>query len=84
MKKSKKKKYNCADVEKKVQAFLDNHLPPEELLLVEEHLSYCLPCDKKVEFEKKLKEIVKLKVAEKEYPKRLEIELKKLIKTDPT
>lgn len=84
MKKTSKKKFDCADVEKKVQAFLDNQLSPEEFSLVEDHLSYCLPCDKKVEFEKKLKEIIKLKAAEKDYPKKLEKELKKIIRSDHT
>ena len=80
MKKSDQKKYDCAEVEKRVQAYLDNHLSDEEILLIEDHLSYCLPCDKKVEFEQKLKKIIKLKATETEYPKGLEEELKKIIK----
>ena len=80
MKKTDQKKYDCAEVEKRVQAYLDNHLSDEELLMIDDHLSYCLPCDKKVEFEKRLKEIIKYKAAEKDYPKNLEDELKKIIR----
>lgn len=80
MKKTDQKKYDCAEVEKRVQAYLDNHLSDEELLMIDDHLSYCLPCDKKVEFEKKLKEIINFKAAEKEYPKNLEDDLKKIIR----
>ena len=80
MKKTDKKKYDCDDIEKKVQAYLDDQLSQEEFKRVEDHLSYCLPCDKKVEFEKKLKTIVRHKAAEKEYPKNLEEELKKIIR----
>ncbi len=80
MKKGDKKKYDCAEVEKQVQAYLDNHLSDEELLKIDDHLSYCLPCDKKVEFEQKLKEIIKHKATEKEYPNALEEELKKIIR----
>ncbi len=80
MKKADQKKYDCAEVEKRVQAYLDNHLSDEELLMIDDHLSYCLPCDKKVEFEKRLKEIIKYKAAEKDYPKNLEDDLKKIIR----
>ena len=80
MKKTDAIKYDCAEVEKRVQAYLDDHLSDEEILKIEDHLSYCLPCDKKVEFEQRLKELIKHKASEKEYPKALEEELKKLIK----
>jgi anti-sigma factor (TIGR02949 family) len=54
-------KYNCADIEKLAQQFLDDQLNDEEQKRFEEHLDYCLPCDKKIHFEVKLKEIVRLK-----------------------
>lgn len=82
MKKSDPKKFDCAEIEKRVQAYLDNQVSDEELLLIEEHLGHCLPCDKKIEFEKKLKKIIKYKAAEKEYPKSLEEDLKKIIETN--
>jgi anti-sigma factor (TIGR02949 family) len=81
MKKTEPKKYDCAEIEKRVQAFLDNQVSDKELLMIEDHLSYCLPCDKKVEFERRLKEIIKHKAAENEYPKVLDEELKKIIKS---
>ena len=80
MKKADQKKYDCTQVEKRVQAYLDNQVSDEELMMIEDHLSYCLPCDKKVEFEKRLKEIIKYKATESGYPKVLEEELKKIIK----
>ena len=80
MKKNDLDKFNCKDVEKNVQAYLDNKLSENEVLLLEDHLSYCLPCDKKIEFEKKLKELVKIKASEKSYPNKLESELKKIIR----
>jgi mycothiol system anti-sigma-R factor len=79
MKKTDPIKYDCAEVEKRVQAYLDDHLSDEEILKIEDHLSYCLPCDKKVEFEQKLKELVKHKAGEKGYPKSIAEELKKII-----
>ena len=80
MKKAKQKKFDCDDIEKRVQAYLDDQLSKEEFNLFEDHLSYCLPCDKKIEFEQKLKVLIKLKAAEKEYPKNLELELKKIVR----
>ena len=73
-------KYNCADIEKNVNAYIDNRLSNKEKILFEEHLDYCLPCDKKMEFEIKLKEFVKFKVREDNYPSKLDIELKNIIK----
>ncbi len=58
------KKFNCADVEKLAQRYIDNQLDEEEKRLFDEHLEYCLPCDKKIQFEFKLKEIVKSKARE--------------------
>jgi anti-sigma factor (TIGR02949 family) len=80
MKKTKSKKYDCAEIEKRVQAYLDDHLSDEEMLKIEDHLSYCLPCDKKVNFEQRLKEIIKHKATEKDYPTALREELKRIIR----
>ena len=80
MKKHDKDKFDCKDVERDVQAYLDNRLSENEVQLLEDHLSYCLPCDKKIEFEKKLKELVKLKSSENSFPDKLESELKKIVR----
>lgn len=58
----KKNKFDCAEIEKYVHQYLDGVLDTHDLVLFEEHLEYCLPCDKKIEFEKKLKDTVRLKV----------------------
>ena len=76
-----KKKYNCKDVEKKVQAFLDGQLEKEQMLLIEEHIDYCLPCDKKIEFEKRVRNLIKSKGKENDHPNKLDLELKRIIST---
>lgn len=73
------KQFNCADVEKNVHKFLDNQLSDKEKEKFEEHLDNCLPCDKKIEFEVKLKSIMKIKAKENSYPQELEQELKKIL-----
>jgi len=73
-------KFDCTDVEKRVQRFIDGYLDDTETALIYEHLDHCLPCDKKIEFEKKLKEFIRLKAREKSYPKSLENDLKNLLK----
>ena len=73
------KQFNCADVEKNVHKFLDNQLSDKEKEKFEEHLDNCLPCDKKIEFEVKLKSLMKIKAKENSYPQELEQELKKII-----
>jgi anti-sigma factor (TIGR02949 family) len=76
------KNFICADVEKNVQKYLDGQLSSDEICLFEEHLDHCLPCDKKIEFEKKLKLLLKIKSKEKKYPVELETELKKIISSE--
>lgn len=54
-------KYNCDQVERLAQKYVDNQLSDIERKLFDEHLEYCLPCDKKIQLEFKLKEIVRIK-----------------------
>ena len=73
------RKFNCNDIEKMLHAFLDQGLTKEKLKLFKAHLEYCIPCDKKIEFEIKLKKIIQIKAKEQTYPPELEMELKKII-----
>ena len=80
MKMPKNKKYDCKDIENQLHAYLDNQLPEEQKLLFEEHLDVCLPCDKKVEFEIKLKRFIQTRAQENSFPAFLENELLRVIK----
>jgi len=73
------KKYNCADIEKLAQQYLDNQLDENKKKLFNEHLEYCLPCDKKIEFELKLKEIIQKKSSHKEVTDTIKSKLSKII-----
>lgn len=77
--KEKHNKYDCADVEKLAQQYLDDQLDDHQKKLFNEHLEYCLPCDKKVEFELKFKNIVKAKSKESAPISRLKAHLSKLL-----
>ncbi len=69
---NRKKRYDCGDIENLYQQYLDNELNEEQKKLFEEHLEYCLPCDKKISFEMKLKEYIHsqaLKIKDSETPK---------------
>jgi len=72
-------KYDCADIERLAQKYIDGHLNKVEITLFEEHLEYCLPCDKKIEFELKLKEIVRIKAKEKFKKEELDSKFKDII-----
>ena len=74
-----KQKYNCKDIEKFVQKFIDNQLSIDDTEKFKQHLDYCLPCDKKLEFEMKLKEIIKIKAKSHSSPENILIQLKKII-----
>lgn len=73
--KKSKKHFDCADIEELTQKYVDGKLNAQENRLFEEHLEYCLPCDKKIQFELKLKKIIlskgKEKVSEEVLKKRL-------------
>ena len=73
--KKSKKHFDCANIEKLTQKYVDGKLNAQENRLFEEHLEYCLPCDKKIQFELKLKKIIlskgKEKVSEDVLKKRL-------------
>ena len=56
-----KRRYDCGDIEDLYQQYIDDELTAEQKKLFEEHLEYCLPCDKKISFELKLKEYIKSK-----------------------
>ncbi len=58
-----KKRYDCGEIEDLYQQYIDNELTDEQKKLFEEHLEYCLPCDKKISFELKLKEYIQSKAA---------------------
>jgi len=77
--KEKNKKYNCADIEKLAQQYLDNQLDAKKKKLFNEHLEYCLPCDKKIEFEQKLKEIIHKKLSHKDAVDNLKHNINKII-----
>jgi anti-sigma factor (TIGR02949 family) len=79
-----KTKYDCGDIEERVQAYLDGYLSIKDVSLFEEHLDYCLPCDKKIEFEKRLKEIIRDRGGEKAIPEHLKAELKNIFKKGKT
>jgi mycothiol system anti-sigma-R factor len=74
-----KTKFSCAEVEDKFHAYLDNMLSDDERKLFEEHLDHCLPCDKKIDFEVKLKEVIRCKTSHDPVPVRLQDELKKML-----
>jgi anti-sigma factor (TIGR02949 family) len=76
-----KKRFDCDEIEKRVHAYMDGQLNANEKVLFEQHLDYCLPCDKKIEFERKLKLFIKMKASEKEYPIKLDQELKNILKS---
>ena len=77
--KEKHEKYDCADIEKFAQQYLDNQLDDEKKKLFNEHLEYCLPCDKKIEFEQKLKEIIQKKLSNKDAIDKLRDNISKMI-----
>jgi anti-sigma factor (TIGR02949 family) len=74
-----KTKFNCKDIEKKFHSYLDGEMDKNDLRSLEQHLDYCLPCDKKIEFEKKLRQVLKSKGKEKKVPEKLIKELEKII-----
>jgi len=78
--KQKSESFDCADIERLAQKYIDGKLNKDENRLFEAHLEYCLPCDKKIEFELKLKDIIKEKGKEKLLNSHLEERLHKILR----
>jgi anti-sigma factor (TIGR02949 family) len=78
--KQKHDNYDCADIEELVQKFLDDSLDDKSKKAFEEHLEYCLPCDKKIEFEKKIRVLIKDKISPNLPSDKLNSKLTQLIK----
>ncbi len=72
--------YDCDDIERLVQKYVDGQLNQNEMQLFEEHLEYCLPCDKKIKFEFQLKEVVRLKARENVPVDQLKSKMKNIFK----
>lgn len=79
MKSQHKQHYDCADIEKLAQQYVDGQLNKQQNRLFEEHLEYCLPCDKKIQFELKLKAIVRIKGKDKLPEQEITNKLKKIL-----
>ncbi len=79
MKSENKKHYDCADIERLAQRYIDGQLDAVENKLFEAHLEYCLPCDKKIHFELKLKEIVRVKAREQIPEEQIKKKIKNLL-----
>lgn len=52
---------NCDDVLRDIEHFLHGELDPERSSVLASHLSSCSPCLHRAEFQRKLKEIVRVK-----------------------
>ena len=76
----KKSSYDCKEIEKYVQQYIDGALDSEKMKLFDEHLDYCLPCDKKVEFEKKLKDVVRIKLKKTMPQDKISDKIEKILK----
>ena len=73
------KKYDCADIEQLAQKYIDNQLDELQRKLFNEHLEYCLPCDKKIQFEFKLREMVRNHAREQYSPDSLNSKIKQIL-----
>ncbi len=73
------KKFNCAEIEQLAQKYVDNQLDEQQRKLFDEHLEYCLPCDKKIQFEFKLREMVRTHARDNYSPDFLHSKIKQIL-----
>ena len=79
MKHKKEESYDCNKIEDLYMQYIDNELDDVQKSLFEEHLEYCLPCDKKISFEMKLKEYIHSKAVNMEPIKTPKFDISKII-----
>ena len=63
--------YTCEDAFKKLDDFLDRELSPEEIELVQKHLSKCAQCAEAYEFEGSMLACVRRKIERLDLPSEL-------------
>ena len=54
----------CTDCEKMMQPYIDRVLSDEQIAEAKEHLAACPPCEKRFQFEEKLRVFVRVAVEE--------------------
>ena len=62
------KSYTCEDAFKKLDDFLDRELSPEEIELVQRHLSKCAQCAEAYDFEGSMLQCVRSKIERLDLP----------------
>ncbi len=62
---------DCAQVFAKLDLILDRELPASELVSMEQHLTACLPCADRADFETRLRAVVRDSCASEHAPPRL-------------
>ena len=72
-------KHSCDEVLAEVQRFLDHELPASEWDTIEQHIDSCTPCGDRVEFKRRLREIVASKCAREAVPDTLRGRIKALV-----
>lgn len=74
---------DCNEVLKEVELFLDGELPSGEWLLIQQHIEVCVPCGERVEFRRRLKEIVAAKCGSEDVPPALLGRVRSLLEDHP-
>jgi anti-sigma factor (TIGR02949 family) len=74
------KKIDCEEAIRKMLEYLDNELEHQDHESLEEHLHSCRSCFSRMEFEKRLKEMVKTVTREK-VPEDLQERIRKITKS---
>ena len=74
------KKIDCEEAIRKMLEYLDNELEHQDHESLEEHLNSCRSCFSRMEFEKRLKEMVKT-VPKEKVPDDLQERIRKITKS---
>ena len=74
---------DCNEVLKEVELFLDGELPSGQWLVIQQHIEICAPCGERVEFRRRLKEIVAAKCGSEDVPASLLGRVRSLLQDHP-
>lgn len=73
------RRLSCEEALRRLTAYLDEALAGEELEALEEHVDACLDCCEKLEFARKMDQVVKRRLSEAPLPEGIEERIRRML-----
>ena len=72
---------NCRQISQRLSLYVDRELDPASSIEVLRHLEQCRPCSSRVEFEHRLRELIRRSCGREAAPPHLRMRLRRLLRS---